>query len=288
MPFPAGSFKLSYHRTNSLNIMTIKNISGKTLTLSFGRYTHTVASNGTLTLAEDPKTIANVSDYFSRGLIQVVKGPAISDFGNAAVTPSHILVHVKNAGTDGDYLTFTLPGKSPQIFELNSNGALTIADATSVTIGANAGATAANLKTAFNANTVLTAAGFEADEVVNHTTGTVESWVLVKATGNVAATAVTVESSVPARFAVSTVAANTNETLGQQIIYVPAVNGTTLLVKTGFTTIVHYAVTTLNADGSPLSYNGTISKTGGCLFFDDDSTTDLASTSQVIVIAYGR
>jgi len=286
LPFPAGSFKLSYHRTNSLNIMTIKNISGKTLTLSFGRYTHTVASNGTLTLAEDPKTIANVADYFSRGLIQVVKGPAISDLGTAAVTPSHILVHVKAAGTDGDYLTFTLPGKSPQIFELDTATTASIAGATAVTIGANASATAANLKTAFNANTVLTNAGFEADEVVNNGTG--ESWVFVKATGNVVATAVTVESSATARVAVSTVAANTNETLGQQIIYVPAVNGTTLVVKTGFTTILHYTAITLNADGTTLSYNGTKTVTGGCIFFDDDSTTDLASTSQVIVIAYGR
>jgi len=286
LPFPAGSFKLSYHRTNSLNIMTIKNISGKTLTLSFGRYTHTVASNGTLTLAEDPKTIANVADYFSRGLIQVVKGPAISDLGTAAVTPSHILVHVKNVGTDGDYLTFTLPGKSPQIFELDTATTASIAGATAVTIGATAIATAANLKTAFNANTVLTNAGFEADEVVNNGTG--ESWVFVKATGNVAATAVTVESSATARVAVSTVAANTNETLGQQIIYVPAVNGTTLVVKTGFTTILHYTAITLNADGTTLSYNGTKTVTGGCIFFDDDSTTDLESTSQVIVIAYGR
>lgn len=266
--------------------MIIKNISGDTLTLGFGRYTHTIASNATLTLDEDPKTVASASEYFAKGLIQIVKGPAVTDFGSASVTPSHILVHVKAAGNDGDYLTFTVPGQSPQIFEMDPAPTASIQGATAVDIGSNAGVTADNLKSAFNANTVLTNAGFEADEVVKNATG--EAWVFVKATGGVEATDVTVASSASARIAISTVAANTNETLGQQIIYVPAVGGTTLVVKTGFTTIRHYTLVTLNQAGAALAYDGTKTVTGGCIFLDDDGDTDLSATSQVIVIAYGR
>lgn len=266
--------------------MQVKNISGKQLTLGFGKRTHVLADDETVTLAEDTRTVAAVSGHVAKGRIEIVRGSAVEELGSDAAAPDHLLIHVAAAGTDGDTITITPVNKTAQIFEMDPVPTASIEGATAVDIGANAATTADNLKAAINANANLTSLGIEADEVVDN--GTAEAWVLVKFTGSASLGNVTVAASAPARIDITKVDGAAHETLAQQTIYVPAVGATTLVLPTKFGSILNQTVVALTSAGAALAYDGTVTAFGGVLFFDDDGATDLAADSQLIVTVHGK
>jgi hypothetical protein len=266
--------------------MQVKNISGKTLTLGFGKRTHVLTDDQTVTLDDDQRTLNAVAEHLKRGRIEIVRGTEAQDSGRAATTPDYILIHVKAVGNDADTITITPEGMRDQIFEMDAVPTASIPGATAVDIGATAAVTAANLKTALNANTVLAGLGLVADEVVLNGTGV--GWVLVKLTGSAKLDTLTVAASAAARIAISKVAATTHQSVGQQVIYVPAAGATTLVVPTAFSTILHYTAVTQDVNGAALAYDGTITAFGGALFFDDDGDVDLTATSKLIVTVYGK
>jgi hypothetical protein len=268
--------------------MTVKNITGAEATLGFGKRTYTLAANAQAEVDEDPRTLKMVSQHLSKGRIEIVKGSNALDLGHAAAAPSHLLIHVKAVGDDGDTITITPSGEFNQIFEMDPTPVAAIEGATAVDIGADAATTADNLKAAINANTVLTKVGIVADEVVDNGTG--EAWVLVKATGSAALEDATVAASAAARIDISSVAANPHQTVSQQVIHVAAVGDTILVLPTSLGSILHHTLVHLDVNGDPAGaqYDGTVTYFDGAIFFDDDGAADLAADDQLIVTVYGK
>lgn len=266
--------------------MIVRNISGAEKTLGFGRRTHVLADNATVEIEEDTRTQSYVADHMAKGHLEIVSGSKQMDHGDAATSPGHILVEQNTTGSVGDWISIAAPNMVTQTLELESGGGVTQGNI-SVTIGSDAADTLANIKTSINGSTVLGDAGIVADEVVDSGAVTL-GWLLVKTVGRVNIDDVTVVSTPGDEFIGTVVAANANESLASQHIYVSAVGATTYLMVTALENIVSFDATYLTAAGAVLAYDGTVTASGGALYFGDDGSTDLAADSQILINVHGR
>ena len=82
--------------------MQVKNISGKQLTLGFSKRTHVLANNETVTVAEDDRTAAAVSNHVAKGRIEIVRGAQSSLWGSDAVAAVvHVITRSPQSGPGG-------------------------------------------------------------------------------------------------------------------------------------------------------------------------------------------
>lgn len=172
-----------------------------------------------------------------------------------------------------------------QVFEIEVSGGVT-GDNTPVAVGASAGACAANLKTAINANSVLAALGIVATDVVAVSTSQAFTVVEVPAAVDISA----LTASVSGGNSTMTVTKVTGATPSAYVALLQsfAVTGTSQLLVTGFVSIAEFLLQVRTAAGIIKRYNGVITKSGGSLFLDASGDTDLASTDTIVLFALGN
>lgn len=201
----------------------------------------------------------------------------VFDYGRSAT--GHIRIAVNPS--DGDTVTITvsgtLSGSITRVFEAESTGGVGGGNI-AFTIGANAAATAANLRAAIVANidaSFLSAAVHSADTTVIDLIVTEQGAALTLS-----------ESTAGARIVVK----DNGEERPERLLYMYTlrrqittedVNRGRVRINTGLSAIDAYIlrIRTSATNNAEVGYNGTITVTGGVIELDDDGTVDLANNN---------
>jgi hypothetical protein len=261
--------------------MKIKNVSGATLTFKVGKRTHSLASNATTTVDETADALSDVIREVEGGNLELVGVPAIAHYAGTPARAGYVAVDLN---TVVDTNSITIAG---EVFEMDDNDTVT-GDNTAVDIstGSPTHATiASRLKTAINANSVLSAIGLVADDII--TLSSTNAKLILKATGATAIGDITItKSGSPITLATAVAAA---DGAGYRAVVVKATSaGTTLLLSTGLEEIYDAFVVVRTAAGARKAYDGAVTIGNGFLFFDASGSTDLANTDVVTAFVVGK
>lgn len=264
--------------------MTIQNISGGTYTFKVGKRSHTLADDATVVVDESTDSIADVVRELNAGKIQVNSVPdAVQLAQFFAGTPARDGYRAITFDTLVDENTVTIGG---EVFEFDDDATVTGDNiAIDIATGSPSHATiAGRLKTAINANTVLTALGIVATEVF--TISATNAILIVEAQGATLIGAVTITGTAT-RVTVAT-AVNLSASVAYRSSIVKATAAAdTLLINTGLTTIVHYVIGVVTSAGAVKNYDGTVVASAGFMYLNASGSTDLASGDVVTVTAFG-
>lgn len=261
--------------------MKIKNVSGATLTFKVGKRSYSLASNATTSVDETTDALSDVIREVEAGNLELVGAPAIAHYSGTPARDGYVSVDLN---TVVDTNTITIAG---EVFEMDDDDTVT-GDNTSVDIstGSPSHATiAARLKTAVNANSVLSALGLVADDVI--TLSSTNAKLILKATGTTVIGDITItKSGAPITLATAVAAA---DGAGYRAVVVKATSaGTTLLLSTGLEEVYDAVVLVRTAAGVRKAYDGAVTIGNGFLYFDASGSTDLANTDVVTAYVVGK
>lgn len=261
--------------------MKIKNVSGATLTFKAGKRTYSLENNATTVVDETTDALADVIREVEGGNLELVGVPALAHYSGTPARHGYVSVDL-NTVVDGNSITI-----AGEVFEFDSDATVT-GDNTAVDIstGSPSHATiAARLKTAVNANSVLSAIGLVADDII--TLSSTNAKLILKATGSTAIGDITISKSGSPVTLASAVAAA--DAAGYRAVVVKATaTGTTLLLSTGLDQVYDAFVIVRTAAGARKAYDGAVTIGNGFLYFDASGSTDLANTDVVTAFVVGK
>lgn len=261
--------------------MKIKNVSGATLTFKAGKRTYSLENNATTVVDETTDSLADVIREVEGGNLELVGAPALAHYSGTPSRHGYVSVDL-NTVVDGNSITI-----AGEVFEFDDNATVT-GDNTAVDIstGSPSHATiAARLKTAVNANSVLSAIGLVADDII--TLSSTNAKLILKATGSTAIGDITISKSGSPITLASAVAAA--DAAGYRAVVVKATAaGTTLLLSTGLEQVYDAFVIVRTAAGARKAYDGAVTIGNGFLYFDASGSTDLANTDVVTAFVVGK
>jgi len=266
--------------------MTIKNISGGSLSFNVGTRNYVLADNAEQVIDDNHKTLNDVTEHIRKNRLEVVSSPPVAQYCATPDTYGYALVTL-NTVIDTDAISI-----GGEIFEIDeaANGvvagtAVTAVDATDMAV------TAAGLKAAINANSVLDALGVKADDIIN-TVASV-SYLVIEARGDTLIADVAITTADATITIAKTAAAVGGGYRWSVKTFDPGT--TTAMVNTGLDSIdtVHVLVKLTSASDitqydMDVHFDGNISIGGGFVHLSDSGTYDFADGDTVTVIAFGK
>lgn len=261
--------------------MKIKNVSGATLTFKAGKRTYSLENNATTVVDETTDSLADVIREVEGGNLELVGAPALAHYSGTPARHGYVSVDL-NTVVDGNSITI-----AGEVFEFDDDDTVT-GDNTAVDIGTGSpshATIAARLKTAVNANSVLSAIGLVADDII--TLSSTNAKLILKATGSTAIGDITISKSGSPVTLASAVAAA--DAAGYRAVVVKATaTGTTLLLSTGLDQVYDAFVIVRTAAGARKAYDGAVTIGNGFLYFDASGDVDLANTDVVTAFVVGK